>query len=109
MTTNQKFNILEEERKKLLNSAEICFDSVNFWEKKAENLFEKMENFEDECDSLSNKEIENKSLEYSKSLKNLMYRLSLETQHLDKLEKDLITIELKIISLAKKHAKKQKK
>jgi hypothetical protein len=101
--------VLAEKREKLLDSVELCFDSVNFWEEKAHILFNKIDELEENYNSFPEEELENKQEEYSKSLKILIYRLSLEKNQLDILEKNLIRLELKIVNFVKNHAKKQKK
>jgi hypothetical protein len=101
--------VLAEKREKLLDSVELCFDSVNFWEEKAHILFNKIDELEENYNSFPETELENKQEEYSKSLKILIYRLSLEKNQLDILEKNLIRLELKIVNFVKNHAKKQKK
>ena len=101
--------VLAEKREKLLNSVELCFDSVNFWEEKAHLLLNEIDDLEENYNSFSQIELENKQEEYSKSLKILIYRLSLEKNQLDILEKNLIRLELKIVNFVKNHAEKQKK
>ncbi len=101
--------VLPEKREKLLNSVELCFDSVNFWEEKAHLLFNEIDELEENYNSFSETELENKQEEYSKSLKILIYRLSLEKNQLDSLERNLVKLELKIVNFVKNHAKKQKK
>ena len=101
--------VLAEKRENLLNSVELCFDSVNCWEEKAHILFNEIDELEKNYSSFPETELENKQEEYSKSLKILIYRLSLEKNQLDILEKNLIRLELKIVNFVKNHAKKQKK
>ena len=46
--------VLAEKREKLLNSVELCFDSVNFWEEKAHILFNEIDELEENYSSLKN-------------------------------------------------------
>ncbi len=43
--------VLAEKREKLLNSVELCFDSVNFWEEKAHILFNEIDELEENYSS----------------------------------------------------------
>ena len=52
--------VLAEKREKLLNSVELCFDSVNFWEEKAHILFNEIDELEENYSSFPETELEKK-------------------------------------------------
>ena len=82
--------------------------AFNFWEEKAHLLFTEIDELEENYNSFSETELENKQEEYSKSLKILIYRLSLEKNQLDSLERNLVKLELKNCKFRQKSCQKTK-
>jgi hypothetical protein len=109
MKFDKQVEILSDEKKEILKSVDLCCDSIKFWEKKANKLFTKMDELEEEAIYLPAEEVDSKYGKYSKEMRSLMNRIEFENSQLDGLEKNLIKLELRIVNFVKKYAKKQKK
>lgn len=109
MKFEQQVQFLSDKKKDLLESVNLCCDSIGFWEAKANKLFAKMDELEAEASYLPTEEVESKYVKYSKEMHSLMNRIEFENSQLDSLEKNLMELELRIVNFVKKYAKKQKK
>tara|TARA_R100000152_G_C6748191_1_gene171780 strand:- start:185 stop:514 length:330 start_codon:yes stop_codon:yes gene_type:complete len=109
MDLNKKLENLLKEKKSLTSDIEICCNSIDFWEKRAEKMFNKMDAFEE--NSFLESE-ENNTKEYKRLMhesEKLMARINFENTQLDILEAKILELEEKIITAIKSHAQKQKK
>jgi len=109
MKFEKQVEILSHKKREILESVDLCCNSIQFWEKKANKLFAKMDDLEEESAYLPTQEIESKYEEYKKEMHSLMNRIEFENSQLDILEKNLMELELRIVNFVKKYAKKQKK
>ena len=109
MKFEKQVEILSDEKKQILESVNLCCNSIQFWEEKANKLFAKMDDLEEESTYLPTQEVESKYEEYKKEMHSLMTRIEFENNQLDTLEKNLMELELRIVNFVKKYAKKQKK
>lgn len=109
MKFEQQVQLLSDQKKDLLESVNLCCNSIGFWEERANKLFTKMDELEVEGSYLPTAEVESKYEEYSKEMHSLMNRIEFENSQLDFLEKNLMELELRIVNFVKKYAKKQKK
>lgn len=109
MGLNKKLEDLLKEKKSLTEDIEICCNSIQFWEKRAEKIFNKMDAFEE--DSLFESD-ENNTKRYKKLMEEsnkLMARINFENDQLDILEGKILDLEEKIIKAIAAYAQKQKK
>ena len=109
MGLNKKLEDLLKEKQSLTADIEICCNSITFWEKRAEKIFNKMDAFEE--DSLFESD-ENNTKRYKKLMKEsnkLMARINFENDQLDILEGKILDLEEKIIKAIAAYAQKQKK
>ena len=109
MGLNKKLEDLLKEKKSLTADIEICCNSISFWEKRAQKIFNKMDSFEE--DSLFESD-ENNTKKYKKLMKEsnkLMARINFENDQLDILEGKILDLEEKIIKAIAAYAQKQKK
>tara|TARA_B100000902_G_C27319065_1_gene923166 strand:+ start:1484 stop:1813 length:330 start_codon:yes stop_codon:yes gene_type:complete len=109
MKFEQQVQLLSDKKKDILESVNLCCDSISFWEDEANKLFSKMDELETEASYLPTDEIDSKYAQYSKEMHSLMNRIEFENNQLDILEKKLMELELRIVNFVKKYAKKQKK
>tara|TARA_R100000008_G_C3512357_1_gene129481 strand:- start:239 stop:568 length:330 start_codon:yes stop_codon:yes gene_type:complete len=100
---------LLKEKESLVDSIELCCKSIEFWEKKAEKVFKKMDDFESESIFQSDEASETKYVALMKDSNRLMSRINFENSQLDKLEALILDLEERIINTLDKYAKKQKK
>ncbi len=100
---------LLKEKESLIDSIELCCKSIEFWEKKADAVFKKMDEFESESVFESDEICEVKYKSLMKDASRLMSRINFENSQLDQLEDSILELEEKIITTLDKHAKKQKK
>ena len=108
-----KINTLLEkilaEKKDLVDSCKLCTQSIDFWEKKSNVLFEKMDEAEEEFALSTDEYIEDTCAEHLKEVDALMKRMKFENDQLDALEEKIEKLEVKISRLLAEHAKEQKK
>lgn len=109
MKFEKQVQLLSDKKKDLLESVNLCCDSIGFWEAQSNKLFTKMDELEAEASYLPTEEVESKYAQYSKEMHSLMNRIEFENSQLDTLEKNLMELELRIVNFVKKYAKKQKK
>ena len=109
MDLNKNLENLLKEKESLTADIEICCNSIAFWEKRAQKVFNKMDAFEE--DSLFESD-ENNTKNYKKLMKEsnkLMARINFENDQLDIIEGKNLDIEEKIIKAIAAYAQKQKK
>ena len=101
-------NVLAE-KKELVQACKLCTDSIDFWEKRSNALFSKMDEAEEEFALSTDEYIEDTCAEHLKEVDALMKRMKFENDQLDALENQIEELEIKICLLLTEHAKKQKK
>jgi hypothetical protein len=106
--TNTLENLLLE-KEELISSIELACKSIEFWEKRAEKIFNQMDSFENESIFDSGDDSEKKYKNLMKNSNRLMHRINFENNQLDHLESLILDLEEKIIKELNKYAKKQKK
>jgi glycyl-tRNA synthetase alpha subunit len=109
MSLTNNLDKLLAEKEELISSIELACKSIEFWEKRAEKIFDQMDVFEDELifDSGDDSEIKYKNL--MKQSNRLMHRINFENNQLDHLESLILDLEERIIKMLNRYAKKQKK
>ena len=98
-----------EEKKEVAKSCKLCAESIDFWEKRAESLFAKMDTVEEEFMFATEEFIEDTCTNQLKEVDFLMKRMKFENDQLDSLEEKIEELENKISQMLTAHAKKQKK
>ena len=109
MTITKTLEKLLASKNELLESIEICCKSIEFWEEEANQVFARMNKFENE--SFLGTEEQNKK-EYHSLMREsdkIMNRVNFENNQLDILEAKILDLEERIIKSLAKYAKKQKK
>ena len=97
------------EKKELIEASKLCTKSIDFWEKKSNVLFEKMDAAEEEYALSTDEYIEDTCTQYLKEIDSLMKRMTFENDQLDALEAKIEKLQIKTSLLLTEHAKKQKK
>lgn len=106
---NKLDSILEplfEKKEKLISSIEVSCRSIQFWEERAEKIFDEIDKTEEESFFTSEKDYLNENIKNSKEVKILMKRISLENDQLDILEQNILDLEEEIIKTLDSYAKK---
>ena len=98
-----------EEKKEVAKACKISSESIDFWEKRSEELFAKMDKAEEEFIFATDEFIEDTCARDLKEVDFLMKRMKFENDQLDSLEKKIEELEDKISEMLAEHAKKQKK
>ena len=98
-----------EEKKEVTKSCQVSAESIDFWEKRAEALFSKMDEVEEEFIFATEEFIEDTCARDLKEIDFLMKRMKFENDQLDSLESKIEELENKISEMLAEHAKKQKK
>jgi len=98
-----------EEKKEVMKACKISSESIDFWEKRSEELFTKMDNSEEEFIFATDEFIEDTCASQLREVDYLMKRMKFENDQLDSLEKKIEELEDKISQMLTEHAKKQKK
>tara|TARA_R110002020_G_scaffold307818_1_gene523572 strand:- start:175 stop:504 length:330 start_codon:yes stop_codon:yes gene_type:complete len=109
MNLNKTLKKLLADKEELLTSIELACKSIEFWEKKADETFQKMDDFESES---AFKDKESAKKQYTALMQEgdrLMNRINFENTQLDQLEISILDLEGRIVKTLEKHAKKQKK
>ena len=88
-----------EEKKDVTKSCKLCSESIDFWEKKAELLFAKMDDVEEEFIFSTDEYIEDTCSQHHKEIDFLMIRMRFENDQLDTLEEQIEKLEIKICLL----------
>ena len=98
-----------EEKKEVAEASKVSAQSIDFWEKRAEKLFAKMDEEEQGWSYSTDEFIEETCSENLKEVDILMRRMQFENDQLDLLEKKIEELEDKISQMLTEHAQKQKK
>tara|TARA_R110002020_G_C15894381_1_gene740401 strand:+ start:217 stop:546 length:330 start_codon:yes stop_codon:yes gene_type:complete len=98
-----------EEKKEVAKACKICSESIDFWEKRSEELFTKMEEAEENFIFATDEFIEDTCASQLKEVDYLMKRMKFENDQLDSLEEKIEELEGKISEMLTEYAKKQKK
>ena len=93
----------------MVEACKLCTQSIDFWEKKSNALFAKMDEAEEEFALATDEYIEDACAEHLKEVDALMKRMKFENDQLDALEAKIEALEIKICLLLTEHAEKQKK
>jgi len=109
MNLDKTLKKLLTEKKELTNSLELCCESIGFWEERAEKIFEKMDEFEEEALFSSGESHDKKFKKLQRESGKIMKRIDFENNQLDALEAQVLDLEEKIITTLARYAKKQKK
>ena len=80
--------------------------SIQFWEERAEKIFDEIDKTEEESFFTSEKDYLNENIKNSKEVQILMKRISLENDQLDILEQNILDLEEEIIKTLDSYAKK---
>tara|TARA_B100000287_G_scaffold349800_1_gene338463 strand:- start:564 stop:893 length:330 start_codon:yes stop_codon:yes gene_type:complete len=98
-----------KEKQALVESCKLCTKSIDFWEKKANILFDKMDEAEKEFELSTDEYIEDTCSNQLKEIEVLMKRMQFENDQLDELEAQVVKLEIKLCDIISEHAQKQKK
>ena len=98
-----------EEKKEVAKACKVSVESIEFWEKRSEELFAKMDNTEEEFIFATEEFIEDACARDLKEIDFLMNRMKFENDQLDLLEKQIEKLETELCLAFAQHAKKQKK
>ena len=109
MNLDKTLKKLMTEKKELTNSLELCCESIGFWEERAEEIFKKMDQLEEESLFSSEERQHKKFKNLQRESGKIMKRVDFENNQLDLLEAQILDLEEKIIITLARYAKKQKK
>jgi len=98
-----------DKKKKLTHSCKVCVESIDFWEKRSNILFNEMDEAEEDFAFSSDEYIEDKCTDHLKEADFLMNRMKFENDQLDLLEKQIEKLESELCLAFAQYAKKQKK
>jgi DNA-binding transcriptional MerR regulator len=98
-----------EEKKEVAKACKVSVESIEFWEKRSEELFAKMDNTEEEFIFATEEFIEDACARDLKEIDFLMKRMKFENDQLDSLEKKIEELEDKLSQVLTEYAQKQKK
>ena len=109
MKINTLLKKLLAEKKEITEASKVSAQSIDFWEKRAEELFAKMDEEEAGFAYSTDEFIEDTCSQNLKEVDLLMKRMRFENEQLDLLEKKIEELEDSITQTLAQHAKKQKK
>ena len=109
MSLSKMLKKLLVEKEDLISSIKLCCKSIEFWEKKAEIIFEKMDEFEKESTFENFFDLEERNILLVQESARLVSRIAFENSQLDMLEAQILDLEEKIVKALARYAKKQKK
>ena len=109
MNLDQVLKKLMTKKKALTKSLEVCCDMIGFWEERADKIFKKMDEFEEEALFSSGESHDKKFKKLQRESGKIMKRVEFENNQLDALEAQVLDLEEKIITTLARYAKKQKK
>ena len=109
MTLNKTLEKLLASKNELLESIEVCCKSIEFWEERANEVFTRMDKFEEESFLGTEEQNEEKYRKLMNESNKIMNRVNFENNQLDILEAKILDLEETIIQALAKYAKKQKK
>ena len=98
-----------DKKKKLIGASKVCSESIDFWEKRSNKLFDEMDEAEEEFFFSSAEYIEDKCTDHLKEVDFLMNRMKLENEQLDLVETQIEELEKQLCLAFEEYAKKQKK
>ena len=96
-------------KEELQESSRMIDQSIAFWEKKSEDMFKRMDSFEEEAVFENDEIIEKKFRALRKESEAMMARINFENSELDRMEIEILELEDKIVKEIEAYAKKQKK
>ena len=97
------------QKKEVAEASKVSARSIDFWEKRAEKLFTKMDEAEEDFAFSSDEYIEDTCSQYHKEIDFLMNRMKFENDQLDLLEEQIDKLETELCLAFTQYAKKQKK
>tara|TARA_R110000744_G_scaffold336226_1_gene441546 strand:- start:339 stop:668 length:330 start_codon:yes stop_codon:yes gene_type:complete len=109
MKTDILLKKLLAQKKEVAEASKVSAQSIDFWEKRAEELFAKMDEEEAGWSYSTDEFIEDTCSENLKEVNILMKRMQFENSQLDLLENKIKKLEETISQTLAEHAKKQKK
>ena len=109
MKINTLLKKLLAEKKEIAEASKVSAQSIDFWEKRAEELFAKMDEEEAGFAYSTDEFIEDTCASQLREVDYLMKRMKFENDQLDSLEKKIEKLEDKISQMLTEHAQKQKK
>ena len=109
MKINTLLKKLLAEKKEIAEASKVSAQSIDFWEKRAEELFAKMDEEEAGFAYSTDEFIEDTCSQNLKEVDLLMKRMRFENEQLDLLEKKIEELENSITQTLAQYAKKQKK
>jgi hypothetical protein len=109
MSLDKTLKKLLAEKQSLLSTIELSCKSIEFWEKKADRIFKKMDDLESETLFTEDEATEKQHAALVHETNRLMNRINFENNELDRLEKLILDLEEKIVTTLARYAKKQKK
>tara|TARA_R100000742_G_C4232502_1_gene53778 strand:- start:215 stop:544 length:330 start_codon:yes stop_codon:yes gene_type:complete len=109
MTLNKTLEKLLASKNELLESIEVCCKSIEFWEERANEVFTRMDKFEEESFLGTEEQNEEHYRKLMNESNKIMNRVNFENNQLDILEAKILDLEETIIQALSKYAKKQKK
>ena len=109
MTLNKTLEKLLASKNELLESIEVCCKSIEFWEERANEVFTRMDKFEEESFLGTEEQNEEQYRKLMNESNKIMNRVNFENNQLDILEAKILDLEETIIQALAKYAKKQKK
>ena len=98
-----------DKKKKLTHSCKICVESIDFWEKRSNVLFDEMDEEEEGFAFSTDEYIEDTCSQHQKEIDFLMNRMKFENDQLDLVEKQIEELETQLCLAFAQYAKKQKK
>ena len=98
-----------EEKKEVMKACKISGESIDFWEKRSEELFAKMDKAEEDFIFATDEFIEDTCASQLREVDYLMKRMKFENDQLDSLEKKIEELEDKLSQVLTEYAQKQKK
>ena len=109
MAISKTLEKLLASKNELLESIEVCCKSIEFWEERANEVFSRMDKFEEESFLGSEEQNQKQYACLMRESNKIMNRVNFENNQLDILEAKILDLEETIIKALSKYAKKQKK
>ena len=109
MKIDNSLKKLLAQKKEVAEASKVSLQSIDFWEKRAEELFAKMDEEEAGFAYSTDEFIEDTCSQNLKEVDLLMKRMRFENEQLDLLERKIEELEDSITQTLEEHAKKQKK
>jgi len=109
MKINTLLKKLLAQKKEIAEASKVSAQSIDFWEKRSEALFAKMDEEEAGWSYSTDEFIEDTCSQNLKEVDLLMRRMKFENEQLDLLEKKIEDLEDLISQTLEEHATRQKK